>query len=144
MRRAAQVFIHRYYENIKLVLLLIILCLVGYVTAVIVSENARTSEARGEAVIRIVESIERETDDQTKIINRQFQALCFLLVETSGSDTLKQLDPPLEEQCRNLTRELQAQEVQRQRDEERTPHGLSPPRRRTRSCGETMSVTRMP
>jgi uncharacterized membrane-anchored protein YhcB (DUF1043 family) len=48
-----------------------------------------------------------EIRQQTEIINRQFQALCFLVIETSGTEALKQLDPPLEEQCRNLASELQ-------------------------------------
>lgn len=115
MRRQLQIFIHRHYENIKLVLLVVILTLIGYGILAILSDSAADSKARGDAVIRIVKSVERESDKQTKIINRQFQALCFLLVETSGADTLKQLDPPLEEQCRNLTRELKAEAAAQQR-----------------------------
>lgn len=108
--RRAQVFINRYYESIKLVLLVVILALVAYTFLNTLASNAESSRHRGEAVIRIVKAIEEKTDDQTKVINRQFQALCFLLVETSGQDGLKQLDPPLEQQCRNLARELREEE----------------------------------
>lgn len=111
MKRPVQLFIHRYYENIKLLLLVVILGLLSYAVLAILSNNAESSKDRGEGIIRIVESIERETDEQTKTINRQFQALCFLLAETAGPEALKQLDPPFEEQCRDLARQLRNEEI---------------------------------
>lgn len=121
MRKRVQVFIHRWYDSIKLVLLVIIvgLVLVGLVANQ--NANADSSKQRAEAVLQIMraiqdqqELIKGENDKQTVIINRQFQALCFLLAETSGQEALKQLDPPLESQCLALTDELRATERQEQ------------------------------
>ena len=108
--RDVQIFIHKHYETIKLVLLFLTFGIVIYLVVSFSMANSEASRTRAEAVIDIVKSIETETDEQTKIINRQFQALCFLLVETSGEEALKRLDPPIEEQCRNLAQEIKEQE----------------------------------
>ena len=112
MRKRVQLFIHHWYDTIKLVLLVVIVALVLLGLVANQNANAESSKQRGEAVLEIVETIKAENIKQTDIINRQFQALCFLLVETSGEEALKKLDPPLEQQCLDLANELRAQERQ--------------------------------
>jgi hypothetical protein len=121
MRKRVQIFIHRWYDAIKLVLLVIIVGLVLVGLVVNQNANADSSKQRADAVIQIMKAIKEqqelikdENDEQTVIINRQFQALCFLLAQTSGQEALRQLDPPLESQCLALTDELRATERQEQ------------------------------
>lgn len=101
-----QLFITRHYDAIKLIMLTINLALLSYLILGFVAQTQASSERRSEAISQAVKQINDKTDEQTVIINRQFQALCFLIIETSGQEALKQLDPPLEEQCRDLTQEL--------------------------------------
>ena len=108
-----QIFIHKYYDSIKLILLLCILALVTYTLLSQIHLNALASKERGEAVIEITHKIQEESEKQTEAINRQLQALCFLVIETSGAQALRQIDPPLEEQCRNLASELQQEQQAR-------------------------------
>lgn len=108
--RSIQLFIHRFYDAIKLVMLFVIFLLVILSIFYQLEGNQRASAERGRAILAITKTISSETEKQTETINRQLQALCFLLVETSGEETLRQLDPPLEEQCRDLASELRAAE----------------------------------
>lgn len=122
-----QIFIHKYYDSIKLILLLCILTLVTYSLLSQIQLNAEASKERGEAVIKLSEKIQEESRAQTEVINRQFQALCFLVIETSGTEALKQLDPPLEEQCRNLASELEQQEGDEEQASRYIPQVLTAP-----------------
>lgn len=112
-----QLFIHRYYDGIKLILSLAILILVTYSLLNQIQINAEASKERGDAVLEVSKTIKEETAAQTEVINRQFQALCFLVVETAGADALKQLDPPLEEQCRNLAAELKEEQTEQRQEQ---------------------------
>lgn len=111
--RNIQLFIHKYYDSIKLVMLVCIFALVGLGLLYQMQTNADDSKRRGEAILEITHhmskqtaSINKENNEQTETINRQFQALCYLLVEISGEEALRQLDPPIEEQCRDLAIEM--------------------------------------
>lgn len=114
-----QLFVHRWYESIILVLLVSIAGLIIFNLFTTQNSYAESSKERGEAVIDIVKTIKEENEKQTVIINRQFQALCFLLVETSGTESLKRLDPPLEQQCLELADELRAAERMKQAEAEK-------------------------
>jgi hypothetical protein len=114
MSRGLQVFIHRNYDAIKLIALAIILGVVILAFYTQLATNAENSTKRAKAVLEVVNIVKAENEKQTTVINRQFQALCFLLVETSGREALKQLDPPLEQQCLDLASELREQERERQ------------------------------
>lgn len=113
--RNIQLFIHKYYDSIKLVMLVCIFALVGLGLLYQMQTNAEDSKRRGEAILEITHhmskqtaSINKENNEQTETINRQFQALCYLLVEISGEEALRQLDPPIEEQCRDLAVEMRS------------------------------------
>lgn len=108
-----QMFIHHQYDNIKLVLQFVIILLV---IGAIVNTNAvseRLSTENSDSRAAVLERIDNETQEQSKAIeaqteklNQQFQALCFIIVQIAGEDALAQIDPPLEEQCRDLTAAL--------------------------------------
>lgn len=121
MKKRTQLFIHKHYGTIKLILLVIIFGLIAVSYLTLVTQNQEASRSRAEAVINVVESIEKETEQQTKDLeldtkrqtdafNRQFQAMCFLIIEIAGPDALKRIDPPLKEQCKNLAVELRTNE----------------------------------
>lgn len=108
-----QLFIHRQYENIKLVLQFVI---IGLIIAAIVNSNlisdrlaTQNRESTGEVLGRIDRETQRQSQeirDQTRQLNQQFQALCFIVVQIAGENALRQIDPPLEEQCAALVKEL--------------------------------------
>lgn len=108
-----QMAIHRHYDNIKLILQFIIIALIigVMVNANIISDRqARDSR---ESTAQVVDRIDQETkrqsaeiEAQTTKLNQQFQALCFIMVQIAGEYALSNIDPPLEEQCRELTQEL--------------------------------------
>lgn len=104
--RKVQVFIHRYYDAIKIVMLLIIMSLVGLFFLYQIQSNAEASARRGEAVLALTKTIEDKTDNQTRLQTRQMQALCYIIIQIAGQEALSTLDPPLEEQCRDLAIEL--------------------------------------
>lgn len=108
-----QMFIHRHYDNIKLVLQFVIIFLVIATIININTVSDRLSSENTESRDVVLQRIDRETQEQTKAIqhqteslNQQFQALCFITVQIAGPEVLMQIDPPLEEQCRDLTTEL--------------------------------------
>ena len=101
-----QLFITRHYDAIKLLLLSVCVILLGYIILTNIAESRLASERRAESIKQAVEQINAKTDEQTVQLNRQLQALCFLIVQTAGQEALKQFDPPLEEQCKNLAQEL--------------------------------------
>ena len=103
-----QLFIHRHYETIKLVLILLTVMLGLIILSSAQAESNRNSRERADAVLEITRSIKRETEKQTEIINRQFQALCLVLMQVSGEDALKRLDPPIEQRCRELAKPQRA------------------------------------
>ncbi len=106
-------FIHHHYDNIKLVLQFVIIFLVIGTILNINAVSDRLSSQNTESRDVLLNRIDRETQEQTKAIqeqtdklNQQFQALCFIIVQIAGPEALTQIDPPLEEQCRDLTTEL--------------------------------------
>lgn len=106
-------FIHRHYDNIKLILQFVIILLVIGTIVNINAVSDRLSSQNTESRDVLLQRIDRETQEQTKAIqdqtvklNQQFQALCFIVVQIAGPEALSQIDPPLEEQCRDLTAEL--------------------------------------
>lgn len=101
-----QLFITRHYDAIKLFLLTICVILLGYIIVTNIEESRTASERRAEGIAEAVKQINDKTDEQTEQLNRQLQALCFIIVTVSGEEALRQIDPPLEEQCRDLTNEL--------------------------------------
>lgn len=116
-----QMAIHRHYDNIKLILQFII---IGLVITVMVNANLiaerQTRESR-ESTSQVVDRIDEETkrqseqlDAQTTKLNQQFQALCFIMVQIAGEYALQNIDPPLEEQCKELTQELRDDAANRQ------------------------------
>jgi hypothetical protein len=108
-----QMFIHHQYDNIKLVLQFVIILLV---IGAIVNTNAvseRLSNENSDSRTAVLERIDRETQAQSKAIeeqtdklNSQFQALCFIIVQIAGEEALAEIDPPIQEQCRDLTAAL--------------------------------------
>lgn len=108
-----QMAIHRHYDNIKLVLQLVI---IGLIVVVMINANVltdRITSTNQESAAEIAGRIDRETQlqseeikRQTDQLNQQFQALCFIIVQIAGEDALRQIDPPLEEQCKALVQEL--------------------------------------
>lgn len=108
-----QVAIHRHYDNIKLILQFVIIGLIilVMVNANIASERQtrETRQSTADVIDRIDEETKRQSAEiqkQTTQLNQQFQALCFIMVKIAGEDALKDIDPPLEQQCRDLTQEL--------------------------------------
>lgn len=108
-----QMAIHRHYDNIKLILQFIIIGLVilVMVNANVISERQtrQNRESTAEVIDRIDQETKRQSEEiskQTAQLNSQFQALCFIMVKIAGEDALRNIDPPLEEQCKALTQEL--------------------------------------
>lgn len=108
-----QMAIHTHYDNIKLILQFVIIGLIILVmiNANVISERqaSQNRESTAEVVDRIDEETKRQSaqiEEQTRKLNQQFQALCFIMVKIAGEDALRNIDPPLEEQCRTLTQEL--------------------------------------
>lgn len=131
-----QMAIHHHYDNIKLILQFIIIGLIILVMVnsnIIAERQSRESrESTAEVIDRIDQETKRQSDEiqaQTKKLNQQFQALCFIMVKLAGEDALKNIDPPLEEQCRALTQELRddaAADAQAQRQSNTAPVPQAP------------------
>lgn len=107
--KSFQLFIHRYYDSIKLILLAVILgfCMLIFASDIAskyqdVSRNNKQSAERATAVKNILSSIKNENDKQTVIINQQIRALCVVIIETAGQEGLNKLDPQSAERCKNL------------------------------------------
>lgn len=108
-----QMAIHHHYDNIKLILQFII---IGLIILVMVNSNIiaeRQSRESRESTAEVIDRIDQETKrqsaeikEQTEQLNRQFQTLCLIAVKLAGEEALRNIDPPLEEQCRALTQEL--------------------------------------
>lgn len=140
MATRVQMAIHRHYDNIKLVLQFVIIALIigVMVNANIISDRQTT--LRRESTAEVIERIDQETkrqsaeiEAQTKKLNQQFQALCFIMVSIAGEEALANIDPPLEEQCRALTQELRNDEAASttspatQAPQAATPEPITPP-----------------
>lgn len=97
-----QMFIHKYYDVIKLVLSVLNIGLVMFLILYAQSLQAQSAKTRGELIVEITQSIQRETKEQTKIINRQFKALCLLIVEQGGQTALDKLDTDTRRRCETL------------------------------------------
>lgn len=123
-----QLFITRHYDAIKLTLLSICVILLGYIVVTNVEEGREAQERRAESIAQAVKQINDKSDEQTEQLNRQLQALCFIIIQTSGYEALRQIDPPLEEQCRDLTAETKqppASRVQSTPMQQSTPQTFS-------------------
>lgn len=104
-----QLFIHRHYDAIKLGLIVVIFALTFVAVIGNIQQAAQNTIEREEAVKELLEadrkitdSIKDETEAQTKIINRQFRALCILIIDTSGEEGLAKLDADSRAQCERL------------------------------------------
>lgn len=102
MIKRIQLFVNRYYEAIKLTLLIILLGLAVLTIMKQLESNDQASIERTRAVAQVAESVKRETEAQTEIINKQFRAICIVIVETSGQSGLDKLDPDSRARCENL------------------------------------------
>lgn len=128
-----QMFIHRHYDTIKLTLIVIIFILTFMAVVGQIQKNNRDTIDRADAVAEVLEadkeivkSIKAETEAQTKIINRQFRALCILIIDTSGEEGLAKLDADSRQQCERLAEDPEATqetavEQQRNREQEARP-----------------------
>lgn len=99
----AQVFIHRYYDAIKLTLLMILVALSVLIVLNQLESNDQASKGRQEAIGQVLQGITTETNKQTDVINRQLRALCIVIIETSGQEGLDKLDPETRSRCENLS-----------------------------------------
>jgi hypothetical protein len=100
---AIQLFLRRYYDVIKLVLLVFIAAMAVYFLVNATTTQTRNTRERIQNTEKIVQSIQEESRLQTEIINDQFRALCIVIFQTSGQEGLEKLDPPLETICKNLS-----------------------------------------
>lgn len=133
MATKIQMAIHRHYDNIKLVLQFVI---IGLIIMVMVNANlisdrqtAVTQGSTAEVIDRIEAETKRQSEQieaQTNKLNQQFQALCFIMIKVAGEDALRNIDPPLEEQCKALTQELRDDAAANT-----TPPATQPPRATT-------------
>src|SRR5690606_8805409 len=104
-----QIFIHRHYDAIKLGLITVIFILTFLAVIGNIQQAAQNTIERENAVKELLkadqkttQSIKDETEAQTKIINRQFRALCILIIDTSGEEGLAKLDADSRVQCERL------------------------------------------
>lgn len=67
------------------------------------SQAQKASKIRDEAVQEVVTAIQVESEVQTTTINRQFKAICLLIIETSGDEVLQKLDPETRKRCESLS-----------------------------------------
>lgn len=100
--KRVQLFIHRYYETIKLALLVLLVLLSAFIITAQIIENDTRSRYRTQAVAEVADAVKKETEAQTVIINRQFRAICILIIETSGVEGLSKLDDESRRRCENL------------------------------------------
>lgn len=109
MIKRVQLFAHRYYEAIKLFLLILVLGVAVSTVIYQMWQYEQASIGRTRAVAEVAEAVKRETEAQTDIINRQFRAICLLIVDTSGARGLERLDNITRERCEDLINNPEAQ-----------------------------------
>lgn len=102
MIKRVQLFAHRYYGSIKMFLLIILLGLAVGTVIYQMKQYEQASIDRTRAVAEVADAVKRETEVQTDIINRQFRAICLLIVDTSGASGLERLDNITRERCEDL------------------------------------------
>jgi len=102
MKRRVQVFVHRYYESIKLTLLVFLVLLGVFTILTQIDRNNKEDQKRDADTAQIISENKATNDEQTDVINRQFRALCILLIETSGQEGLNKLDEESRKRCENL------------------------------------------
>jgi hypothetical protein len=95
-----QLAINRHYNVIRLFLLVIIVILAGLLFYEKLSDVQRANRVKDQAVKQVVSDLHHKSDQQTQIIKDQFQALCVIVVQTSGRKGLKKLDPAVQQRCR--------------------------------------------
>lgn len=125
MKYGIQLFIHRYYESIKLTLLIVLVALSVIIILNQIETNNTAAEGRTAAVGTVLDNIKNESENQTEIINRQFRAICIIIIETSGQEGLDKLDPETRSRCENLDAPSQEAE-EAQPSAQATPSTLSP------------------
>lgn len=119
-----QVFVHRYYDGLKLFLLIILVIMSLFIILKQLAENNSRAEGRTRAVSEVVTAVQEENKKQTEIINRQFTALCILIFETSGQEGLNKLDPETRARCENLA-EPTSQTSEESKGEQGSPQQTS-------------------
>lgn len=105
MIKGIQLFIHRYYNAIKLLMQFITIGLLLFLIQYAVSLSAQGAEARRDLIIEITQSIQKETRKQTDTLNKQLEALCLVVIQTAGKDALDTLDPEIRNKCTSLADE---------------------------------------
>lgn len=100
--KRVQLFVHRHYDTIKLALLVLLVFLCAFIITAQIIENDTRSKNRTAAVAQVADAVKRETEAQTDIINRQFRAICILIIETSGQAGLNKLDDESRKRCESL------------------------------------------
>lgn len=107
-----QLFINRYNDFIKLVILLFVVAVFVLTILGQIQKNNRDSAARdqeaserAESQDAIIKAIRDEAATQTSITSRQFRALCILLIDISGMEALNRLDPETRARCEGLAAE---------------------------------------
>ena len=93
---------HRHEGVIQNILFAATVILVLVILGNQLESNSRISEERARGVTEVITSVEAENEEQTELINRQFRALCVIIIQTSGQEGLQQLDGQTQERCRNL------------------------------------------
>lgn len=101
--KTIQLFIHRNYEAIRLSLLVVLVLLSAFAILSQLAYNDAAARRRAAVVSDVAEQVRIENENQTKIINRQFRALCIIIIETSGQEGLDKLDPESKKKCENLS-----------------------------------------
>lgn len=108
-----QLWLHQHRDDLKFGLI-VIGVFVGFIILFnilrnqsLLSEAIRSNEQqsieRTRATRQIINTMKEENEGQTRTINRQFRALCILIIEISGQEGLDQLDPESRKRCENLS-----------------------------------------
>lgn len=105
MIKGIQLFIHRYYNAIELLMQFITIGLLLFLIQYAVSLSAQGAEARRDLILEMAKSIQDETREQTKTLSKQLEALCLVVIQTAGKDALDSLDPDIRNKCTTLTEE---------------------------------------
>lgn len=103
--KKVQLFIHRQYDAIKLTILVLLVMMSVFTILSQIAQNDHDARERSAAVAEVANNVKAESEAQTIIINRQFRAICILIIETSGQEGLDKLDPESKKRCENLTEE---------------------------------------
>lgn len=140
MIKGVQLFVHRYYGAIKLLMQFITIALLIFLIQYAVDLSNRGDDARRQLILEITQSIQKETREQTETLNKQLQALCVIVLQTSGEQALRQLDAEIQNKCKALadggtpestgtapTSTQTQQQTQQQNVQQSPPEATTPP-----------------